>query len=233
VRTVPVVVTIALANAKTGSVVEQITATREHPFFVEGQGFVPAGGLTVGNAIVTRAGPPLFVKRVEWHRRAEGYAVYNLVVEDDHTYFVGKTSGGLWAHNGISCGQEMLPFDDLPHTPPPMDLDAAAKDLHGLLGSRTQNETTTAILAAVDSKGTWQTIVASSDPIVPLAIRRAMQPGWVAAKGPGHAEVTAIMEALGREWTPLTVGASRPICFDCANQIFKYGVSPVSPVRIP
>jgi RHS repeat-associated protein len=103
VRHSDAVVTVALANSVTGAVVEQITATREHPFFVEGQGFVPAGGLAVGNAIVTRAGPSLVVKGVTWHRRTEGYAVYNLVVEDDHTYFVGKANGGLWVHNGVRC----------------------------------------------------------------------------------------------------------------------------------
>src|SRR5262249_2142778 len=69
------------------------------PFYVEGVGFVPAGGLAIGNAILTRAGPPLMVAKIEWHRRPEGDTVYNLVVEDDHTYFVGQTNGGVWVHN--------------------------------------------------------------------------------------------------------------------------------------
>src|SRR5689334_20142194 len=74
-------------------------ATREHPFYVRGKGFVPAGGLAVGNAIITRAGPPLVVASIQWNRRAEGYKVYNFVVEDDHSYFVGLTNGGAWVHN--------------------------------------------------------------------------------------------------------------------------------------
>lgn len=86
-------------EAHSGKVVESITASLEHPFFVEGQGFVPAGQLALGNAIVTRAGPNLIVKAVQTQSRAEGYTVYNLVVEDDHTYFVGKHSGGVWVHN--------------------------------------------------------------------------------------------------------------------------------------
>jgi hypothetical protein len=50
-----------LADAKTHKAVERITASREHPFYVQGQGFVPAGRLAVGNAIVARAGPALVV----------------------------------------------------------------------------------------------------------------------------------------------------------------------------
>src|SRR5262249_31631586 len=67
-----------------------------------GKGFVPAGGLAVGNAIVTRAGPPLVVKSIEWQRSADGFPVYNFEVEGDHTYFVGRRDGGMWVHNG-SC----------------------------------------------------------------------------------------------------------------------------------
>ena len=76
--------------------------TRLHPFFVEGKGFVPAGALAIGNSIVTRAGPALVVKSVEWLRRPEDYEVYNFVVEDDHTYFVDNTNGGAWVHN-VNC----------------------------------------------------------------------------------------------------------------------------------
>ena len=36
---------------------ETVECTPEHPFYVDGRGFVPAGRLAVGNAIVTRAGP--------------------------------------------------------------------------------------------------------------------------------------------------------------------------------
>ena len=85
--------TIALADAKTHKLVERITASREHPFYVSGRGFVPAGGLAIGNAIVTRAGPSMVVQSITWNRRAKGFTVYNFAVEDDHSYFVGRSSG--------------------------------------------------------------------------------------------------------------------------------------------
>jgi len=74
VRQVDKVLTVALADAKTHKLVERITATREHPFYVRGRGFTPAGGLAVGNAIVTRAGPTLAARSVTWRGPAEAWA---------------------------------------------------------------------------------------------------------------------------------------------------------------
>ncbi len=98
VRQVASVVILTLADAKSGQV-EMITATPTHPFYVQGAGFVEAGQLAIGNAIVTRAGPDLVVKGVQSQSRSEGYAVYNFAVADDHTYFVGIANGGAWVHN--------------------------------------------------------------------------------------------------------------------------------------
>ena len=42
--------------------------------------------------------PSLMVKSIQWERSAAGYTVYNLLVQDDHTYFVGN--GQEWVHNG-------------------------------------------------------------------------------------------------------------------------------------
>ncbi len=79
---------------------EEVTTTAGHPFFVEGRGFVLAGELGIGTAIVTRAGPHTAstVASVTRHigKRA---AVYNFEVEGTHTYFVGKNDGGVWVHN--------------------------------------------------------------------------------------------------------------------------------------
>ena len=79
----------------------QVTTTQAHLFFVEGKGFVPAGHLAIGNAIVTRAGPGAKVVGIE---RAAVRTVYNLEVAGSHTFFVGSTGGGLWVHNTtIAC----------------------------------------------------------------------------------------------------------------------------------
>ena len=84
---------------------ETIETTSEHSLYLEGQGFVPAGRLSIGNAIVTRAGPAVKVVKVERHE--SGKTVYNFTVAGDHTYFVGKQSGGVWVHN-IFCSPDPL-----------------------------------------------------------------------------------------------------------------------------
>jgi len=81
-----------------------ITTTTEHPFFVKGRGFVRAGSLGIGTQIVTRAGPCATITATRIMTRVAGYTVYNLTVEADHTYFVGKLAGGVWVHNGLLCG---------------------------------------------------------------------------------------------------------------------------------
>ena len=82
----------------------QVTTTQAHLFCVEGKGFVPAGHLAIGNAIVTRAGPGAKVVGIE---RAAVRTGYNLEVADSHTFFVGSTGGGLWVHNTtIACNSQ-------------------------------------------------------------------------------------------------------------------------------
>jgi hypothetical protein len=76
---------------------ERIVSTPNHPFYVEGKGFIPAGQLKLGASIVTRAGPALKLAGMEPVNAATATAVYNFEVEDFHTYFVGKS--GLWVHN--------------------------------------------------------------------------------------------------------------------------------------
>jgi len=121
-RHAPAIVSVALHDAKTGAS-ETLTCTPEHPFFVQGQGWVEAGSLGIGASIVTRAGPQMAVTQVTWQKnRAEelasaggvgGYTVYNLTVDGDHTFFVGSTGGGTWVHN--ACPIKIKMFDQGKH----------------------------------------------------------------------------------------------------------------------
>ena len=104
-----------LRGAKTGTG-ETLTCTPEHPLFVQGQGWVEAGSVGIGTSIVSRAGPALRVTGLTWQKNKTeelaagtgssfgGYTVYNLTVEDDHTFFVGTAGGGTWVHN-TPCGK--------------------------------------------------------------------------------------------------------------------------------
>ncbi len=85
---------------------ELIRTTPEHPFWVRGEGWVPAGALKAGDKLSTLSG--------EWVALREAFdteqwePVYNVRVANTHTYFVGDETWGfaLWAHN-VSC-QEVV-----------------------------------------------------------------------------------------------------------------------------
>ena len=72
-----------------------VETTPNHPFYVDGKGFVPACQLGIGNSIITRAGPSAVLDSIEY--RYKVVTVYNFEVEGFHTYFVGQDA--LWVHN--------------------------------------------------------------------------------------------------------------------------------------
>jgi hypothetical protein len=83
-----------------------IRVTEEHPFHVKGQGWVPLSLVAVGDELATEGGRWVRVEGLrntgEWER------VYNVTVEDFHTYFVGGLDWGfsVWAHNVVKCWGE-------------------------------------------------------------------------------------------------------------------------------
>ena len=69
---------------------ETIETTREHPFWVEGQGWTSAELLQPGDVVRLKDGSNLYVDNVEVVELPEGEyaAVYNFEVSDFHTYYV-------------------------------------------------------------------------------------------------------------------------------------------------
>jgi hypothetical protein len=99
VHTVTDLVKLELKGEKGSKEVQTLRGTLGHPFYVVDVGFVAMGQLKPGMKVITRRGPPLVVKSVEWEQHPEGVTVYNFEVADDHTYFVGTIHGGAWVHN--------------------------------------------------------------------------------------------------------------------------------------
>ncbi|HET6384256.1 MAG TPA: Hint domain-containing protein [Armatimonadota bacterium] len=95
-------VTIKLVDAKTGKTAQSLTGTPEHLFFTPGGKMVAMGDLRGGQQVVSRVGETLDVQAVTSRHVEEGVAVYNLTVEDDHTYFIGTADGGEWVHNACT-----------------------------------------------------------------------------------------------------------------------------------
>ncbi|RYG85211.1 hypothetical protein EON77_05970, partial [bacterium] len=105
------VTTLLLVRTKTGNLVK---TTPEHPFFVEGRGFVRAGSLKPGDVLVTKEpGKTVEVLGTE-EQRVAPTPVYNMSVRNRHTYFV--SSEGLLVHNTGGgpgeCGAGLANPDD-------------------------------------------------------------------------------------------------------------------------
>ena len=76
---------------------EEIITTDNHPFYVQGRGFIEAGSLLVGDKLISVNGEDLTIEDYYIKLTEEPISVYNFQVEDFHTYFVGKN--GVLVHN--------------------------------------------------------------------------------------------------------------------------------------
>ena len=83
---------------------KQIETTGEHPFWVDGRGWVAARELRIGDRLRSHLGRPVAVDEIA--ETGERATVYNLRVSDWHTYFVGGRSWefSVWAHNSYEPG---------------------------------------------------------------------------------------------------------------------------------
>lgn len=105
-----------------------------------------------------------------------------------------------------------------------------AKELHALVGARTQRATTVAV---TDTKE-GVPVVSSSERRLRPGQRAALRHGEeVEGVGRGHAEATGINTAKQRGLTPTGTAASRPICADCAKLLESQKVRPLSPLKRP
>ena len=78
-----------------GDEADCLNVTAEHPFWVEGRGWTPAGDLRVGDRLIDAAGAPTAISAVTTHVGAT--TVYNLSVGGSQTFYV--TSDLLLVHN--------------------------------------------------------------------------------------------------------------------------------------
>ena len=79
---------------------EEIVSTFDHPYYVKGKGFINAVELCIGYELIDNNGNILVVEQIfreEQHN--ETVKVYNLHVEDFHTYYVSNY--GVLVHNAL------------------------------------------------------------------------------------------------------------------------------------
>ena len=76
-----------------------IGTTAEHPFYVKDKGWLPAAELRIGDVLISHDGWELPIGGIA--DSGQVLTVYNLEVEEGHTYFVGCEEWGwsVWSHN--------------------------------------------------------------------------------------------------------------------------------------
>lgn len=77
-----------------------IETTDNHPFWVEGKGWVLGKELKAGYLLQQSNGNLLEIKEIQIIQHKDPIKVYNFTVSDFHTYFVSDL--GIWVHN-INC----------------------------------------------------------------------------------------------------------------------------------
>jgi hypothetical protein len=87
---------------------ETFHSTGDHPFFQRESGWMRAADLLPGDEIFTSLGGWLRVSGGTWTERRA--TVYNIEVEDTHTYFVGHVQA--WVHN-VCTGLKRNPYGKL------------------------------------------------------------------------------------------------------------------------
>ena len=76
----------------------EIVSTFDHPYYVKGKGFVNAANLCIGYELINNSGNILSVEQIFRERLdKESEKVYNIKVDDYHTYFVSKLN--ILVHN--------------------------------------------------------------------------------------------------------------------------------------
>lgn len=83
----------------------EINTTENHPFYVEGKGWVAAAELESGDMLRTQEGKTETVAQIETENLEEAVKVYNLEIEDNHTYYVSEDE--VLVHN--ECGGADIP----------------------------------------------------------------------------------------------------------------------------
>lgn len=91
-----------------------LRTTPEHPFFVEGQGWTPAGELQPGQLLSTATGGWLPVELIT--NAHQSVPVYNFSVSNSHTYFIAPRDAAHLASSFRMVSDLGVGHGDVPST---------------------------------------------------------------------------------------------------------------------
>jgi hypothetical protein len=91
---------------------ERVSTTAEHPFMVQGRGWVDAAFLKAGDLLVTAEGTMVPVESIETEQRAEAETVYNFHVETHSNYYVHAGDLVVLVHNAGHSTPAQISMDE-------------------------------------------------------------------------------------------------------------------------
>jgi uncharacterized delta-60 repeat protein len=115
--------------------------------------------------------------------------------------------------------------------------DSAVELKEALAGTPQEGRVTMAVGVAEDAGGNQMILIGTSEPsgyirpqVRPVLYR--LSPN-VVIKGGGHAESDVVAYCKARGWKLISIGATRPICDECAQEIAGTGATAATPVKNP
>jgi hypothetical protein len=106
-----------------------------------------------------------------------------------------------------------------------------AGELQEQLPEKSRGRVTMAVGIVDDDNGETTTVVGTSEPRGYLRPGVSLEEGEVVAPGNGHAETDIIDWAEQRERSVITIGAGRPICPTCAEEIRRVDAQPATRLK--
>jgi filamentous hemagglutinin len=85
----------------------------------------------------------------------------------------------------------------------------------------------------IDGSGNPRRVIGTSEPNGYLRPGVVLQPEEELARGNDHAEVNVRKHMHNQRITPTTIGAGRPICASCANDMTTAGARPATELKTP
>jgi RHS repeat-associated protein len=154
-------------DSTSGTGTSTITATDGHPFWVPALNqWIDASDLAPGQWLQTSAGTWVQITAIDHHTQST--AVYNLTVDDLHTYYVAAGSQDLLVHN-TTC--VLGTYDDIRHyIKRPGDFDADFLNIPGMKGPGSWNWTRNKRFID-DALASGKPIRLVTDPTKPLYIK--------------------------------------------------------------
>jgi hypothetical protein len=214
---------------------QTITTTDDHPFWVvELAAYLKPQDLREGMSVIGPNEERQSVIAVHREDHPEWVSVYNLKVDQFHTYFVSQSTDNLpvLVHNtnGITCAEAAAPRSLL-HENPSGLVKSRVGELTTAICDGAKSRITMGVAVVEDANGVRSVLVSTSEPRGYLRRGVTLKPGETMVVGTGHAEADLVAYAKANNLKIVDVGATRRVCVPCQDALGPTGANISTPLR--